>query len=463
LQFKTVNVEFARRHDELDTLISRFPSRSLDTLSYFISESDPCLLLPQDLVGLSELMDIRGLQTGAIQFKSLKWAIDVFCSYARFHAGSLANLEINYELKEAIDVIAHEEIARTLDEWGACKNTFFILSNIVLLDFRINSYYRLRSAGLRSVLARVKERLGKAECKGELKEGQVALMETGDYATFDRVFSDRGFLVGGLVPISKIRYQHYAAFYFGARESLRLDVDSLNGVDLDFWKYVNSKTVAVVGPCSNSMANGPEIDSFDIVVKFNFKGFEGFAPETFGERCDVAYYINSDLKKIIKSYDFKDISSGLKFICHRQFFSSLAPDYGVEGKSRRFLYDRDGDMNPFFKSSPNAVQKCLLDLLLFKPSRVKLFNINLYIEDTTVKAYRNKSPITPHSFITHDKVSNFVFLQHLFKHGYIETDVILSSILSGSEEHYVECLQKNFGHVTNTNLFDVTAGPIKAK
>ena len=81
-------------------------------------------------------------------------------------------------------------------------------------------------------------------------------------------------------------------------------------------KILINKTIAVVGNCISNLENknGKEIDSHDIVIRFNNYQIEGFQ-DYVGTKTNIWAYNGSDVKDLsdINQYDFIFISSNVMF------------------------------------------------------------------------------------------------------------------------------------------------------
>ncbi len=212
--------------------------------------------------------------------------------------------------------------------------------------------------------------------------------------------------------------------------------------DPQYAEIINEKTVAIVGPVDTLQDNGEEIDQFDVVIRFNYKGLDGFNTARFGSRADVSYYITADVKQILKYTHNSTSIETLKYSLH----SGGAYNYVKErrefkGRCARRLPVQKPQFNPFYHGSANAIQKTLLDILRYNPSRIKIFNANLWVDNNRVnKNYREKPNFSTAGFVYHDPVSNFCFTKGLFLASLIEADDELGKVLSLSPTEYVDKL-----------------------
>src|SRR6185437_3043837 len=62
--------------------------------------------------------------------------------------------------------------------------------------------------------------------------------------------------------------------------------------DRDYYECIHGKTVAIVGPAPPGADVGAEIDTFDLVVRTNYRLGSNDPACSFGARTDIAYYNN---------------------------------------------------------------------------------------------------------------------------------------------------------------------------
>ncbi|WP_110641198.1 hypothetical protein [Salinicola sp. CPA57] len=218
--------------------------------------------------------------------------------------------------------------------------------------------------------------------------------------------------------------------------------------DTEYEKILNGKSVAIVGPVDTFKENGKEIDSFDVVIRFNYKGLDGFDTARFGSRTDVSYYITADVKQIMKERRNARAIETLKYSLHSGGAYNYVKDMPeFQGRCARRLPVQKIQFNPFYHGSANAIQKTLLDILRYNPSKVKIFNANLWVDNNRVNVnYREKPNFSTAGFVYHDPVSNFCFTRGLYVASVIEADNELSGVLNLSPYEYVDKLIEAYGY-----------------
>lgn len=231
--------------------------------------------------------------------------------------------------------------------------------------------------------------------------------------------------------------------YFNNRKRL-VDSTCLLCRDDSFRDYLLDKTIAIVGPISLGQQNGHEIDGFDIVIRFNFVGLEGYDASEYGTKTNVSYYINRTIYSKIN--EISSMAKELDYLIHQRVSPREFSEFENSNiPLREMLFSWRTSTNPYLLGQPNAVQKVLFDILRFSTGKIKVFNSNLFVSKSLNSAYR-QSNITSHEFIWHDVFSQFVFTKRLFETGVIEADKILSDVLSMSLHEYAQEMNEVYGN-----------------
>lgn len=214
---------------------------------------------------------------------------------------------------------------------------------------------------------------------------------------------------------------------------------------------IRGRRIALVGPVPVQQENGPEIDSFDLVAKFNYRGGpSGCDPATQGRRVDLSYYNIQQAKYIARKMD-------------PGFLSAVPFPIFIKEKGQRLLRSATDAgrvlinlqwllIDSEFNAGPNAV----FDLLRFGPAQIKVFNLDLMLTAGRFEGYARPGDAEVNyslSFAkTHDPVMQFQFLQKLRCQGLIEGDERFEQVLSLSVDEYVRQLQAGHGEIAREAL-----------
>lgn len=229
----------------------------------------------------------------------------------------------------------------------------------------------------------------------------------------------------------------YSNLYFQLSPKYRevLEAPDLE-LDYSFNSLVSGKTVAIVGPAASSTKSGNEIDSFDIVIRINFKGNKNFGdPIMNGERIDISYYNYGTTANLDES-----------------IFQGSLLSYVVPMNSTSYIKTnekvRENTYSPrVLNGIPNMIQKIVFDILLYNPSSVKIFNCNFYagksIYDSSYQDMK-KNELTIRNLALHDQWTQVCYIRNLYRNGLIQVDESCKNILDMSCKEYFLNLKSNF-------------------
>ena len=227
--------------------------------------------------------------------------------------------------------------------------------------------------------------------------------------------------------------------------------DRMPEEDQSFARLVEGKSLALVGPVPTTRPKGPEIDGFDCVVKFSYRGGEkGRDPQSQGRRIDVSYYNNSQAAALSKM-DYAAVLNELKFaVFLNRKGRSLFPE--SESRMRR--------LSPFLWLLPdthfNAGPNALFDLLRFEPAGIRIFNTDLMLSAGRFEGYRPTGARQidyTRSFIkTHDPILQYEFMRHAWRAGCITGDQEFTEVMEMGIDTYLSRLQQVHGCVEQALL-----------
>jgi len=199
----------------------------------------------------------------------------------------------------------------------------------------------------------------------------------------------------------------------------------LTEADRRFHKYIRGKSVAIVGPAPSDEAHGKEIDSFDVVIRFNFRGLGAQPdPDKYGTKTNVSLYNAHGFRHLVATGAF-NLLEELDFCLIRR------PRYDLDtlpvDKTRiRQIHEP----NQAFYKSMNAVPAMVYDLLLQGAKKIKIFNSNFYLskqhhseqyryrdeDKLAAKQLRKLQPV----MANHDLLAQIIFIIFLNKSKVID-------------------------------------------
>ena len=217
-----------------------------------------------------------------------------------------------------------------------------------------------------------------------------------------------------------------------------------------FKNLIEGKTIAIVGPAPSNKQTGNEIDSFDIVIRINYRGKDKLGDtKEFGSRTDISYYNN---------YDSNIIHLEKKFFFLGDLKACVFKDFKYPFQSKLYTRGIGHKMNvPYLLFNGFSLQgiNVIYDVLHYAPKKIKIFKNNLFInENSYYKNYRGSHiDRTGHqitsisnerliSFSAHDLISHINFFKNILYQKNIFADEGLQSILKMDIKEYLKNLEK---------------------
>ena len=241
------------------------------------------------------------------------------------------------------------------------------------------------------------------------------------------------------LPVAQM--EHYYNVIRGEREkTLSSAKRKYSKSDKQFANYIKNKTVAVVGPAPSSEKLGKEIDSFDIVIRLNYKGKASLPDHTeFGQKINVGYY-NKANAKIITSMN-TDFFDDLEFCV----FKSIQHGY------QKKLYRARKIISPnlfLFTGRANMIPHVVYDLLNFDLNFIKVFKTNFFMSENPYSKnyYRNSELISNqwklwYSHTQHDVFNQLNFLRNVAENNNIISDKTCMNVLALKNIEYAINMQ----------------------
>ena len=226
-----------------------------------------------------------------------------------------------------------------------------------------------------------------------------------------------------------------------------------SAMDGDFEAYVRGRSVAIVGPVDVGLRSGPEIDDFDVVIRFNHHVGVKYDPDVFGSKTQVSYYQRTLFEKYSQQA-LSDAFSQLEFAVVDAYSWARYPWLRTAGcRVRERLNVWFYQENPMLLGNPYAIPRVIFDVLRFRPRRMKVFGANLYTSMSYLPGYCERGSMSERGFdifktwSVHDPLSNFLMMKHFFMHGHVECDDVLVRLLSLKPGEYVDRLRQRYGEV----------------
>lgn len=211
-----------------------------------------------------------------------------------------------------------------------------------------------------------------------------------------------------------------------------------------FRDKIEGKHICVVGPAATTAANGKEIDEYDLVARVNFTSPDNIAgtSETHGRRTDISYINGVMYKSVNKnSYSILKNSSFSMVFRNSAFQRYLRKRVGVQ-------IDDNMRTMPILPKvfgsnvvSVFGIQRIILDLMLFKPAEIYIFNADFFTQMAgSMHASGYKTAGT--QFYEHDLLYSFRITRYLYNSGLISGDGLFKHLMTWTDKQYLERLDE---------------------
>jgi|GEM_PF-2962449 len=246
--------------------------------------------------------------------------------------------------------------------------------------------------------------------------------------------------------------QLYYYLNMGDTPRLRtLSRERLGKQDPAFAEYIHDRSIAIIGPAPSGDDAGADIDSSDILIRFNYRGRQFLGPANeFGCRTDVSYY-NLDAARRISNMESLTFFDELRFSIFKRM------DYDFQERLLRSQRGRVFRWNRFhFAGTAMALQNALYDLFHFQPRRVSIMHVNFFLahnqyhagyamdstcEDTPQDKVR-KMFMQWHSFAHHGLLNQVNFIRNLWKAGLVLPQGSCEAVLRLTPSQYLSQMEE---------------------
>ena len=211
-------------------------------------------------------------------------------------------------------------------------------------------------------------------------------------------------------------------------------------LDENYLSLVKGSSVAVVSRAAYNTERGGEIDDFDLVVRTNYRGADLIPRSKFeGKRIDISYY-NGDISTKILDEDKGKLPHNLKAAVFKLPLDHLYDGSICKRSMTLFMHLLT------FESSTMSLPNIISDLLMYEPSRIKIFSADSMLSRKRPTHYAqnplNKvSAESPNYPRTHDIISDYLIMSKLLSNGLIEGDPHFTRAIDLGKKTYMSELQ----------------------
>jgi len=410
-----------------------------ELIEYFKYYDDYCAALDKCLNDENEVMELSYLfkefQSNSIKYNyfECKWWKQFI--YAAKVAGE--NLKLQNYLSNIIEEIPVQDID---------IRDFIHFYNISLMLGLFHVGYHLREKAILSAIGRVKNR--KVLDAKDYFYGVPALYEKNEHS----------YLLGILNENESFKNVEYSKFLkiINSKNDKKNKTENISN---DFHSFIQGKSIAIVGPAKSLNNDAKEIDSYDIVVRCNYKE-EGIGVDNLikGVRCDISYYNGTNVKYLMAS-NLQNFPKNIDWIVfdkeyRHEILKKKFKELGINNKYRFKLLNRANKY--LFNGRPNAIPNIVYDLLLHKPAQIKIFHADFMLTVGRSKGYfagimpkdfnRKKKELRSISR-NHDPISQFRFMKNLYNKNLIEGDKRFEEVINLSTKEFMTQLNEIYAEV----------------
>ena len=226
----------------------------------------------------------------------------------------------------------------------------------------------------------------------------------------------------------------------------------LENEDKEIFKITNDKNVAFVGPVDVDYNSADEIDSFDVVVRFNYT-YPGKDLDSFkkGLKIDISYYNGEQADYIIENNKSK-FPDDLKTFCIKDNSKNRVERLKKVNCNKTVRkIDNYNSLN--FFNTLHLLPIALLDILKNKPKIIKIFHSDLFLTVNRTSNYFPKSfnrdemkirKTLRENILEHDPMCHHEFLKKLFDQGKIIGDKKFTNVMKMETFEYLNKLQDTY-------------------
>ena len=327
---------------------------------------------------------------------------------------------------------------------------YFEILDIYALCLRLSFFelgYHIRKKSLKIALSYIP--ISKNNETWKLKAKLSALIETGNFSEFDKLFP--------LFKTKKKQEKSILNFLRVIFDSSKnpLDIKMVNKLDTNqdqiFRKFVENKKIVIVGPAPVRNQDGDNIDTADIVLRTNYKMGD---PIIKGSKCDINYF-NLETAQHISNKGCLEWPSRTSWIVGkaRSYMEIILKRLSSDGIDVGNLNVRTLKRVDFglFNGSLSLIQNIIVDLSRYNPRDIFLYHFDVMLSKDRIVGYytdvNNNEELRLKMlkcFPGHDPVTQFLILKFFWKLNFIKGDSRFEEVISMDAEDYMKNMQKNY-------------------
>ncbi|MEQ8704216.1 MAG: hypothetical protein RIC19_09875 [Phaeodactylibacter sp.] len=240
--------------------------------------------------------------------------------------------------------------------------------------------------------------------------------------------------------------KYWEAIFLNNYEKAKNDAPQL-------FEFINSKSIAIVGPLKFDDNYKKEIESHDIIVELNALNSKREAVKNkYHAQPSIVTYNNYRID-CLKKQGFNDIIPNVKFhiVKRTKYLENLSKHGSVHVIPSTVTLNWNGSFS--------MMENTVADLLLFNPKSIKIYGVDLFTSYDYDPSYGNPFPkqlatITL-NFSVHDIFMNYMFMHNLFTKRLVSGDRRLENVLKMGISNYTSKLKSVYPKMIGGQPIDV--------
>ena len=237
-------------------------------------------------------------------------------------------------------------------------------------------------------------------------------------------------------------FEDYYAIMTKQRNELQANYNATDGIDREYYDFISAKEVAIIGPSPAKIENMEEMKD-KIVIRFNDRGKAILPEEQVDFPTQISFY-NGGCSNWIQNNADNSFLYDLKYIVGQEIIKNNFPD---KAKERMKIAK---NLNAIFLIGiPNELPFAMFDLLRCGKKSIEVYSNNLYLSKNVWSDKYNihsqkeqKQMFWWPILAQHEMSTQFIFLQNVYRQGFIHADEELKWVLEHDLKDYIAKMEE---------------------
>tara|TARA_B100001063_G_C16773768_1_gene563535 strand:- start:3832 stop:4995 length:1164 start_codon:yes stop_codon:yes gene_type:complete len=220
-------------------------------------------------------------------------------------------------------------------------------------------------------------------------------------------------------------------------------INNLNKFDNEFKEYIKKKDLCIIGPLDKKINLKKKEINNSLIIRFKNNTYL----RKKELRTNIIYFNGTTSIEYHKKKNFIKKEEDLIWLIYieKNFFNKF---YKNDQFKKRFANNTSAFLFTCF-SELNLLQKVLLDLYLFNPKKIKLYNFDIYLSKLYRTGYgkynlKRKTKKKIQVSFLHNQIIMFDFINFFYKKKKILLDKTLKNIITSGKDKYLYGLEQTW-------------------